>query len=482
MPRLSLTARIWLRRLCWIVPLATLVAGVAVFIWQYAWGAIPGLAAETIAPLSVTQSSLPPEGHLRIAVAPPLDRRYAGESGPLELQIENDGDDEGALTASGAADGGCIRLETAKVIAAENIAVTATGAVAVRVPAHSAVPLDIPIDTACASVHLPHSEPMVLAYDWSIPASKQKAAGRLDSGKSETFAGFISTSPLTVTSHQAEFYRRGAAICDQLAKDFTWPVLLAVLGFLAQMKLAIRGDRQQILNTLLPSYTELVQTHYLPIARRMQIIGIEAELIEPSPAAPSQNRIAVERTFCAILLMRRRMQYLFGTKGGIFFRSAVAEDLFFTCVSSFYTKIQEATGSRSATEAMADSLDPGWTLEEAIGHIFSPANAPAANPLLAGFSAWAVDASGQMTADFESYLAMNQLAMAVLNFESNRIYFQTDQTGVRHGSSWYFDPPQLVFVPAMTEIPADERAEVKDLFVQYLDGIPKECKRRGNYL
>jgi len=468
MPELSLTARTWLRRSCWILSLTALAAGVAVFVWQYAWGAIPGLAAETIAPITVSQSEPAAAGHLRIAVAPPLDRRYSGDSGPLELLIENDGDYPGLLTASNVAAGGCIRLQTAN------------GSAAVRVEAHSTASLAIPIDTACAGVHLPHSEPLMLAYTWSIPLTNGKAVSGHSGKDAQTFTGLISTSPLTVTSHRAEFYRHAAQICDLLAKDFTWPVLLAVLGYLAQMKLAVRSDRQQIFNTLLPSFTELVQTHYLPIARRMQIIGIEAGLIAPSPADPGCGT-ALQRTFCAILLMRRRMHYLFSTKGGIFFRSALAEGLFFACVSGFYGKFQEKTGSRSECESLAVSLDPGCTLEEAISQLFSLSIGSGADPLLEGFSAWASNATCHKTAEFESYLALNELAMAVLNFESNRIYYQTDQRGVRNGSNWYFDPPQLEFVPDMDTIPADDREEITGLFIQYLDGIPRECRKGVAY-
>jgi hypothetical protein len=478
MPRLDVDKKKWLRRLCWIVPSAALIAGVLVFVWQYAWGAIPGLAAERIAPVAVSQSALAPESHLRIVVLPPLDRRYRYGSGPLGLLIENDGDDPGMFTAAGASGGGCIRLETEIVRPGNGIAVDAHGAVSIRVRAHGASALEIPIDTACAREHLPHSEPMELAYSWSIPFSSGKApqAGY----PLQTFAGSIATSPITVTSHRAEFYRHAAAICDQLAKDFTWPVLLAVLGFLAQTKLAVRSDRQQIFNTLLPSFSELVQTHYLPIARRMQIIGVEAKLIAPSPADPDSS-IATQRTFCAILLMRRRMQYLFTRKGGIFFRSSVAEKLFSICVSSFYAKFQEAAGSRGECESLAVSLDPGCTLEQAIASLFSFAIGSAADPLLAGFSAWAVDGSGQKTAEFGRFLAVNELAMAVLNFESNRIYYQTDQTGARSGTEWYFDPPQLEFVPDMATIPDDDRKEISDLFVQYLDGVPRECRKGVAY-
>jgi hypothetical protein len=466
-----------------MLPLAACIAAVLVFVWQYAWGAIPGLAAEKIAPVSVTQSALPPESHLRIAVLPPLDRRYQGHSGPLELLLENDGDDAGVLTASGSGSGGCIQLVTAKVEAGEGISIDAHGAVSIRVHAHDASTLKIPIDTTCTSEHLPHSEPLELAYKWSvslIPPNQGKTADRHTTNSAETFAGSIATSPLTVTSHRAEFYQHAAAICDQLAKDFTWPVLLAVLGFLTQTKLAVRSDRQQIFNTLLPSFSELVQRHYLPIARRMQIIALEADLIAPSSAEPGV-RIAIERTFCAILLMRRRMQYLFSTKGGIFFRSSVAEKLFSICVSSFYGKFQEAAGSRGECELLAVSLDPGCTLEQAMSSIFSFAIGSAAGPLLAGFSAWAIDESGQKSAEFESFLAVNGLALAVLNFESNRIYYQTDHKGARSGSEWYFDPPQLEFVPDMAMIPNDDREEITALFVQYLDGVPKECRKGVAY-
>lgn len=473
MPRYDVDFIQRLRRLLWLALLAVFLAGVGIFVRQYAANKIPGLAPETIAPIAVTQSALPAESHLRIAVAPPLDRSYPGESGPLVLLIQNDGGADGVFSASAIDEGGCIGLETAAAQPKGAVSVADNGAVSLRVAAHNASSLRIPVDTTCRNVHLPFSEPAGLAYTWSVPAAKPSAK----------FAGLVVTAPLTVTSAEAEFYRRAAAIADLLAKDFTWPVLLAVLGFLAQLKLAQRADRQQVFTTLLPSYTELVQSHYLPITRRMAIVGIEAGKIAPPPATAGLE-LALKRTFCAILMMRARMLLLFRQKGGVLFRSSIGEQLCAECLGSFYREhFQEATGNPGQCETLAASLDPDSTVQQAIEHLFSWERKYLAEPLFAGFSAAAADAAtGAMTARFEGALELLDLAQHVLTFECDRIYYQTNPYGNAGQANWYFDPPQFEYQGDLARIaPEAFRERVRALYCAYLDGIPRKCRKNVSY-
>jgi hypothetical protein len=474
----DLTVKLWLHRakliLLWL-------AGLSICAWL-AWqtltcliasGHIPGLGSEPVAPLKVTQSPLAPESNLKILVVPPLDRNDRREALPLQLAIENDGANPGELSATAVNGDNCIGLDARRARSSADKTVGNDGVIHVPVGAHASAELAIPVVSDCNRAHLPRSVALQLSYSWQDETPKE--TGHQGNAPLRSLSGTISTSPITFTSRDAEIKQRALNVAAGLAKDFTWPVLLALLGYLAQSELARRSDREQIFNTLLPSYTELVQTHYMPIARRMQIIGIEADFLVVSKDGAPNLDVAKQRTFCAILLMRRRMQHLFNTKGGIFFRSSVAEELFFSCVTPFYKRFQEATNDRNQCEILAVSLDPAFTLDEAIEKLFSYARAPVTTKLLEGFSKWAVDDKGR-TADFQSYLKLNQLGMAVLNFESNRIYFQTDQRGLRGSSNWYFDPPQLEDVPPIGGLPDAKRAEITESFIEYLNGIPKECR------
>ncbi len=468
MSRYDVDLILWLRRILWLALLAIFLVCVAIFVRQYAAGNIPGLAPASVAPVTVTQSALPAQSHLRIAVAPPLDSRYPGESGPLVLLIENDGDADGVFAASAAAEDGCIHLQTAAAEPKSAVSIAKDGAVSLRVAAHRTLSLRIPVDTACPNVHLPLSEPAELTYTWSIPAAKPAAA----------FAGLIATSPLTVTSARAEFDRRGAAIVDLLAKDFTWPVLLAVLGFLAQFKLAQRADRQQVFQALLPSYTELVQSHYLPITRRMQIVAIEAKNIQTGTAA--EIELALKRTFCSVLMMRGRMLLLLRQKGGVLFRTAVGEELFARCIDVFYReRFQPGTGNPGQCETLAASLDSEFTVQQAVEFLFDWQRKYITQPLFAGFSLAAADAAtGAKNAEFEGALELLDLAGQVMSFECDRIYYQTNPYGNAGEAKWYFDPPQFEYQGDLSKVTPDAlRNEIRALYRTYLDGMPRKCRK-----
>lgn len=470
--RFDLDAIQWLLRILWLAFLAIFLVCVGMFIRQYAAGALPGLAPATVAPITVTQSALPAESHLRVAVAPPLDRRYPGQSGPLVLLIENDGDADAVFSASALVEGECIHLDTAMAEPTNAVSVDKNGTASLTVHAHQAISLRIPVRTACPHAHLPLSEPVELAFTWKFPAAKPAS----------TFAGLIATAPLTVTSANAEFYRRAAAIVDLLAKDFTWPVLLAVLGFLAQLKLAHRADRQQVFNTLLPSYTALVQSHYLPITRRMQIVAIEAENIKPGKTADIE--LALQRTFCAVLMMRGRMLFLFREKGGVLFRTNVGEELFATCIGVFYRdRFQPATGNPGQCETLAASLDAEFTLQQAIEFLFDWQRKYITQPLFAGFSAAAADAAtGAKNAEFDGALELLSLASEVMTFECDRIYYQTESYGDAGEAKWYFDPPQFEYKGDLSKITPDTlRNQIRALYRTYLDGMPRKCRKNVAY-
>ena len=484
MPHYDLTAKLWVHRaksiLLWLA-VAAVCAWVAwlTLTWLVASGRIPGLGSEPVAPVKVTQSPLAPESNLKVLVVPPRDRPDGREAMPLRLLIENDGASAGWFAATAANGEGCIGLDTRHSLSSAGGQVGNDGAIHLPAAAHATAELAIPVVSECGREHLPQSVALQLSYHWLDDSPKD--AGHAGNAPLRSFPGTIATSPITFTSRQAEIRQIGLHIASELARDFTWPVLLAMLGILAQNEIARRGNREQIFNTLLPVFNGLEQAHYLPIARRMQIIVNEEKYIVPATFGSVTFDVAVQRTFCAILLMRRRMQHLFSTKGGVFFRSTVAEKLFSGCVSPFYQRFQEATKDRNQCEILAVSLDPASTLDQAIEKLFSFTCAPAATKLLTAFTAWAVDKNGQKTKAFEGYLKLNELALAVITFEINRVYYQTDQKGVRGGSNWYFDAPQLELVPAISEIINEEQENISLLLAEYLNGIPRECRQNVSY-
>ncbi len=481
----DLTARFWLRRIAVFLLVVAAIWACVAALRIYGRGGIAGVPVETVAPIAIKQTPASADSHLQIAVAPPVDRLGPGQSAPLHLLLENDGGIQGRFTPSAVAAGGCIQLDIAKMQSSLKITPDGKGAPGIELGPHATATLDIPVDTTCAGVHLPHSEMMQLAYTWSttVVTRARGCSCKLQprAGKSQRgFTGLISTSPLTVTSPAAEGNRRALHLALLLAQDFTWPVLLALLAALSQGVLARRAERQQIFTTLLPVYTELVQAHYLPITRRMEIVQAEAKKIHP-PRHGQNPDIALQRTFCAILLMRSRALHLLTAKGGVFFRSSIAEELFAACFSGFYLGFQRAAGDAGTVEACAAALDPDFTLSQCIGFVFSFAQAAVTAPLFAGFSARWVNV-GNRTPRFNRYLTVLDLAKQVMSFECDRIFYEGSRRGARGDSTWYFDPPQFEFSAQIGAFPRAYRTRVARLLTAYLNGIPGECKKEATYL
>ena len=295
-----------------------------------------------------------------------------------------------------------------------------------------------------------------------------------------SFTGQITLSPIEVTSQSEKKWRRFVQMLSAAAKDFTWPVFLAILGYLAQNLLARRSERQQIFNTMLPTLTKLILEHYVHMARRMQTVDLEAQLIQ-GPAVSAGVNHPLHRTFGAILLMRRRVQHLFNSNGGIFFRSAVGEELFDTCLSGFYKRFQLATGDPDECEALALSLRPQAMPHQAYRRIFSLGLSARVDPLYNRFEAWAVDAAGNKVAEFDSYLIQLALAEAVLTFECNRIYYQTQSDGEVSRENWYFDTPAFYFDKDIKGIPTGGAGRIWTLYRNYLNNMPTECRAGAKY-
>ena len=479
MPHFNLTARFWLGTVAKALLCAAIVWTCFLLLRQYSSNRIAGVPAEPVAPIRISQSPLSAESRLHIAVAPPLDRRYPAQSAPIRLLLQNDGGAPGQFAPAEVPAGGCIHLDVSHLSSDRPVA----AGPAITVPAHSTASVDIPVDNACAGEHLPHTEMAQLSYLWSFsaPVAGCACANPHRKGKSSrSFNGLISTSPITVTSPQAEFNGRAFRLTSSLARDFTWPVLLALLAFFTQSVLARRAERQQIFNTLLPSYTDLVQSHYLPITRRMKIIQLEADAIAAG-LAPGELDVALQRTFCAILLMRSRTLHLLTAKGGVFFRSSIAEELWVECFSTFYHQFALMTGNRGLCEATAASLDPDFSLQEGSQFLFSFARAADVQRLLNGFIAQATDNAGNKSPAFLGLLVLLELAGSVMSFECDRIYYQGSRSGASSASTWYFDPPQLEFSGNLNAVPLETRNKVSRLLTRYLDGIPGQCRREVAY-
>jgi hypothetical protein len=494
--------------------------------WEMASRHLPGLAPEPLAPVSVTQSALPPESHLKVMLTPPInvweqvwEQNGTPESDreTVEFDQENDGDERGVFQGSfTSAPGDCIHANPSQIT---NLSI----------PAHQAVHTIFQIDTSGCKDHIPVEISIRFHYLWALPSepgkrprrspdktsptenlqvpstpptgaspmelnlSIQLPPSRQSSGgkaaiPSRSYAGSLTTSPITITSQRAVSVHRALLMLAAIAKEFTWPLLIAILTIVGQNTLARRSEQQQIRNNRLQTLTSLMQRHYLPIARRMQAVTIEGGKIGDAnlPANISLDS-QLRRTFSAILLMRKRILHLVNSKGGVFFPSPLAENIFTAGIGYVYLSFQTATADPDLCESLAASLVLDAMLYETANEVFSRVfESDKIEKAYSNFAAWAVDSQGKKTKALEDCLILLDLCEAVLVFEFDRVQYETEFPVFR---TRYLDPPQFGFTGDVNQfshddakpadphaMPADLRQDILRQYTRYLDGMPKECR------
>jgi hypothetical protein len=328
---------------------------------------------------------------------------------------------------------------------------------------------------------------MELNLSIQLPPSHQSSGGKA-AIPPRSYAGSLTTSPITITSERAVSVHRVLLMLAAIAKEFTWPLLIAFLTIVGQNTLARRSEQQQIRNNRLQTLTSLMQRHYLPIARRMQAVTIEGNKIGGAnlPANISLDA-QLRRTFCAILLMRKRILHLVNSKGGVFFPSPLAENIFTAGIGYVYRSFQGATGDPDLCESLAASLVLDAMLYETVNEVFSRVfGSDEIEKAYSNFAAWAVDSQGKKEKALEDCLILLDLCEAVLVFEFDRVQYETEFPVFR---TRYLDPPQFGFAGDVNQLshddarpadphamPVDLRQEILGQYTRYLDGMPKECR------
>jgi hypothetical protein len=509
MPHNDLETRRWLlvlRNAC----VASVVIGIVWFIGgmlaKRQWAGLP----EESQSLATVIGSMPQAAsHLHLSVLPILNR-IPEPNAALQIAFENDGDEAGTLDL--------VFVPPANAC----LQVTPSTFRSIPLAAHQAGQQSFSIASANCTAQFPFSVPLQLQYTWTLPHERSHkrsisenpadnvqlhpssgdtspspainlsihmpgghpASGRVPARPQRSFSAFLTTSPITFTSAKTLSDQRGWQLAGSLARNFTWPILLVILGLLGQASLARRGEQQEILEALLPTLTELMQSHYLPIVRRMQRVAIELEgfptLVPPNAYAASKP---LRRAFITILLMRRQLIHLANTKGGVFFRSALAEDIYSSGVGSFYSKFMSVTGDGDLCETIALSLAIDAMPHQAEPTIFPPppGGQPANDLLFQNFAAWAIDPAGNLSPQFTEYLVLLDLCQAILSFEFDRVFYQTSIDVRPVFKSWYFDPPAFEFFGDPRQIPGSLHGEILPLYIRYLNGMPRRCRKNAKY-
>ncbi len=533
-----LRLRNWVR--CGVVFLAALLA-----IGAFSYFSAPVTPAAPVprAKLTVPPASGSGVANLTISVAPPSARSEKSAILEIDAWVVNNTGQMGKITAQLIPVNGCEQLARSSSV---NLDAAGSGSIVATIDARN-----------CLGTHPAVAMPIEVEYWWQAASSgadaKQAASAQL--------VAVVSTSPIAFERNAEEGgwprLRGAVSAIYTVLRDLIWPVVLALLAFVLQeiqksrddaqkaiaetlrqkeetiaagqraseeqiahdreLEMTRRAERQQTLTHLIPEYISLVQDHYLPIARRMQTVEDEwmsflqkatqdKSVLGTLPeeiADPEQNPYT--RLLSAILLMRRRVQLLFSSKGGVFFRTSIGEELFADCISEFFRKCHEFM-DRDTFESAALSLGRGSTLPESIRRLFSPAAQqvgsapqptatvlPIPQAVMLRFQASIIAKDGEVFL-FDRYVNLLRICEQILSFECDRTFYQTNPGSAGDGpesepSGWYFDAPKIEISEDMYEIPAamtaaDDndannprytRAKVYRLLDSYREGIPNAC-------
>jgi len=440
----------------WFVALAILV--VLVVPAFVAFDLVPGLAPDKVSPSTVMYSKMPQGTALSVSLEAPASRVSTAANSPLDVLLTNASMDAIRITELNSGD--CPHLSLGLKLPAD-------------VNPHESLRLTGKLSAPCASGQYP----LRLALQWEEPAAKAK------------YAGFVSTSPITVESPLDQALPRYFGIVGGLLRNFGWPVVLALLGFWWQeytstrdQKLKehqdARDSRGRVVGTMLPEYTKLVQEYYLSISRRLLEASVEAgkyvDQLVAAETAGSPVLTQPDRLLAAILLARVQTEKLMLERGGIHFVSSIAEQLLGEASLSFRNKCYAVMGQEEFGGGL-ELLDPADTLTVALrkcraGTIFQ-------DRLLPSFTIWV----HSQRREFVMFMRLLQIVNTVFVFECNRPFYQigpvgADPAGDAKRYNWYVDPPQVDYEAGLYDVPVALQPRIHGLIRQWLESIPEECR------
>jgi hypothetical protein len=336
--------------------------------------------------------------------------------------------------------------------------------------------------------------------------------------------GYIATAPLPLVTADRRVWARGFQLANGLLHLLLAPLVLALVGVLLneaakkreedrqnkqdqrdkrfqqeqeardQIALASRERQSVMVGILLNDYHKLVTGDYLPISRRMQTVESEMpqSLRNPpvGPLTPPLTEDDIEIVLVAIFLFRARLQAMFSRRGGIYFYSQPAELLFKALMDGFMSRFYQRIGKIESWQ-MIEMTDPQDSLIAVLEkyRALEGSKAEVYQIVRKRFLEWV----NLGPADCRAHSRLLQIAEAVLTFECDRPFYQTNPVECLSSlkemtlptPGWYLHPPTLELDTDMYEIPDELREDrpgrtgIYSQLRSYLDGLPRECIRNG---
>jgi hypothetical protein len=300
---------------------------------------------------------------------------------------------------------------------------------------------------------------VVVLYNWNLDAFRS----------SSLTVGPIRMVGLWGEENWLRFGRRLA----QLTKDLTLPIVLAVLGYIfqrlqsrrdryfqlsqgrrdraAREQEAIRQEREQVRQNILPLVMTLAEQHYMPIVRGARLLIDDHKKLKEHRPDSSEEKI-----FFDTLFLLKRMDHLRRSKGQIFFQNGLAERIAADSWFVLREGLLSALGEANVALALKDmAVDDGFAE-------FQP-KILKFKKCLEGFRGY-INTNRD---EFERYLKLVDLIQAVFRFEANRPFDE----------HWYGIPRPLIFEFEFDSKPEYPKRNLSEACQNKIKGLPEEWEK-----
>jgi hypothetical protein len=316
------------------------------------------------------------------------------------------------------------------------------------------------------------------AFDFDLPAAD---GGRYRLAVLYQFAratgsveeSVVSLGPVEVRTALGALIEHSTAPARQIysvVKDFTLPVVLAILAYLFNRRQSRRDQRareaesardqqvardretretrQQIWSSQIPRFRTYAEKHYLPIVSNIRHLQKDFDSFTTASAADQNGEVGVTLLF-RLLLFLRRMVYLREEEGSVFFKVRRAEVVFQQAWWSLNFLVEKSLRIDRRDQALA-LLAP----DEPYHHFLEVAeDEPVFEELRIAMLLWI--GSGD---EFVQSMALAQVMLAVLGFEANRPFDEY----------WYGSPDEFEGKPVGEyKFPAEPKERIEKLRMEY---------------
>jgi hypothetical protein len=272
----------------------------------------------------------------------------------------------------------------------------------------------------------------------------------------------LSLGPVEIRTALGDWIDHSVAPAKQIysvIKDFTLPVVLAVLAYFFQRHQSARDakaardretreTRQQIWSNQIPRFRTFAEKHYLPIVSNIRHLRKDFNAFNAAPPAEQDGEAGIKLLY-RVLMVLRRMAYLRDEEGSVFFQIRRAELIVQNAWWAVNLHVED--------QFRVDRRDRVLSLlapDEPYHHFLEiAADEPVFEELRLALLLWV-----RQSDDFTRCLDLTHMMLAVFGFEANRPFDEY----------WYGTPDEFEGKAlADYKFPAEPKERVEKLKTEY---------------